>query len=122
MQMVRYSSGQAIDRLGQARVLVIAAMMNSASLALLISSVQLDWPTAVTLLAALGVGAGFSSAGSAVRARWSHRLAWAAHRLGMPALYTGWARTSLKLYGALTWSHGRLGTLFDRLFGKPAPR
>lgn len=66
--------GQAIDRLGQARVLVIAAMMNSASLALLISSVQLDWPMAVTLLAALGVGAGFSSAGSAVRARWSHRL------------------------------------------------
>lgn len=55
-------------------------------------------------------------------ARWSHRLAWAAHRLGMPALYTGWARTSLKLYGALAWSHGRLGTLFDRLFGKPAPR
>ena len=38
--------GQAIDRLGQARVLVIAAMINSASLALLVSSVQLGWPLA----------------------------------------------------------------------------
>ena len=66
--------GQAIDRVGQARVLTITAMINSASLALLVSSVQLGWPLAVTLLAALGVGAGFSSAGSAVRARWSHRL------------------------------------------------
>ena len=50
--------GRAIDRVGQARVLVIAAMINSASLALLVSSVQLGWPLAVTLLAALGVGAG----------------------------------------------------------------
>ena len=66
--------GQAIDRVGQARVLTIAAMVNSASLALLVSSVQLGWPLAVTLVAALGVGTGFSSAGSAVRARWSHRL------------------------------------------------
>jgi len=66
--------GQAMDRLGQARVLTIAAMVNSASLALLVSSVQLGWPLALTLVAALGVGAGFSSAGSAVRARWSHRL------------------------------------------------
>ncbi len=53
-------------------------------------------------------------------ARWSHRLAWLAHRTGKPAIYTGWARTSLRLYGALTWSHGRLGQLFDRLLGKPA--
>ena len=53
-------------------------------------------------------------------ARGSHRLAWLAHDTGMPRLYTGWARLSLKLYGALTWSHGPLGKLFDRLFGKPA--
>ncbi|HZA04609.1 MAG TPA: MFS transporter [Propionibacteriaceae bacterium] len=66
--------GQTIDRLGQARVLTIAAIVNSAGLALLVISVQLGWPLAVTLFAALGVGAGFSSAGSAVRARWSHRL------------------------------------------------
>jgi MFS family permease len=61
--------GQTIDRLGQARVLTIAAIINSASLAMLVISVQLGWPLAVTLVAALGVGAGFSSAGSAVRAR-----------------------------------------------------
>jgi MFS family permease len=66
--------GQLIDRVGQARVLVVAAMINSASLALLVTSVQLGWPLAATLAAAVGVGAGFSSAGSAVRARWSHRL------------------------------------------------
>ena len=66
--------GQTIDRLGQGRVLTIAAIINSASLAVLVTSVQLRWPLAITLVAALGVGAGFSSAGSAVRARWSHRL------------------------------------------------
>lgn len=66
--------GQAIDRLGQARVLVVAAVVNSTSLALVVLSVQLGWPLAVTLLAAVGVGVGISSAGSAVRARWSHRL------------------------------------------------
>jgi coenzyme F420-reducing hydrogenase beta subunit len=52
-------------------------------------------------------------------ARWSHRLAWVAQQLHAPVIYTGWARASLKLYGALTWSHGRLGELFDRLLGKP---
>lgn len=66
--------GALIDRVGQARVLVVAAMVNSASLALLVTSVQLDWPLAVTLAAAFGVGIGFSSAGSCVRARWSQRL------------------------------------------------
>ena len=34
-----------------------------------------DWPLAVSLIAAVGVGVGYSSAGSAVRARWSARLA-----------------------------------------------
>ena len=66
--------GRAIDTVGQARVLVLAAIINSGSLALLVISVQLDWPLAVTLAAAFGVGVGFSSAGSAVRARWSARL------------------------------------------------
>ena len=41
---------------------------------LLVVSVLEGWPLAVTLLAAVGVGAGFSSAGSCVRARWSYRL------------------------------------------------
>ncbi len=66
--------GALIDRVGQARVLVVAATVNSLSLAVLVSSVQLDWPLVVTLAAAVGVGIGFSSAGSCVRARWSLRL------------------------------------------------
>ena len=66
--------GQAIDRVGQARVLVLAAMINSASLALLVISVFEGWPLLISLAAALGVGIGFSSAGSCVRARWSLRL------------------------------------------------
>ena len=56
--------GSGDRRVGQARVLVLAAMINSGSLALLVISVQLDWPLAVTLAAAFGVGVGFSSAGS----------------------------------------------------------
>ena len=66
--------GRAIDVVGQARVLVLAAMINSSSLAVLVISVQLDWPLALTLAAAFGVGVGFSSAGSSVRARWTARL------------------------------------------------
>jgi hypothetical protein len=66
--------GRAIDRLGQARVLVTAAIINSSSLAALVATVQLGAPLAASLAAAVGVGAGFSSAGSCVRARWSMQL------------------------------------------------
>jgi len=66
--------GRVIDRVGQARVLVTATLVNTASMTLLIISVLEGWPLAVSLLAAVGVGVGFSSAGSCVRARWSHRL------------------------------------------------
>ncbi len=66
--------GRAIDVIGQARVLVLTAMINSSSLAVLVISIQLDAPLALTLAAAFGVGVGFSSAGSAVRARWTLRL------------------------------------------------
>jgi hypothetical protein len=52
-------------------------------------------------------------------ARWSHRLAWLAHRAGIPSIYTVWARSSLSIYQGLTWSNGRWGRFFDRLFGKP---
>jgi len=48
-------------------------------------------------------------------AAWSHRVAWAADRLGMPGLYVGWAKASLGLYQALTYSRGRLGTWLDRI-------
>ena len=67
--------GRVIDRAGQALVLVVAAVIQNAGLALLIASVQLGAPLPVTLATAVVVGAGFSLAGSCVRARWSHRLA-----------------------------------------------
>ncbi len=66
--------GRLIDRIGQARVLVAATLINNASLVVLITSVLQDWPLASTLAAAAGVGLGFSSAGACVRARWTHRL------------------------------------------------
>jgi hypothetical protein len=77
--------GRVIDRVGQARVLVVAAVIQNVGLALLILSVQVGAPLAATLAAAVGVGAGFSLAGSCVRARWSHRLA------GSPLLDTAFA-------------------------------
>jgi MFS transporter len=67
--------GRIIDRVGQARVLVLAAVIQNVALALLIVSVRLGAPLPVTLATAAGVGAGFSLAGGCVRARWSHRLA-----------------------------------------------
>ncbi|WP_294390125.1 Coenzyme F420 hydrogenase/dehydrogenase, beta subunit C-terminal domain [uncultured Sphingomonas sp.] len=48
-------------------------------------------------------------------AKWSHRIFAAARRLDRPALYTRWAKASLRLYQALTWSQGRLGAAFDRI-------
>lgn len=66
--------GRRIDRIGQARSLVVAALICNLSLVLLIVTVQLRLPLPVTCLAAVGVGLGTPSAGSAVRARWTHRL------------------------------------------------
>jgi coenzyme F420-reducing hydrogenase beta subunit len=57
-------------------------------------------------------------------ARWSHRTAWFAALTGMPRLYIGWARTSLYIYRALTYSAGWLGRLFDFVenWAHPQPR
>jgi MFS family permease len=77
--------GRATDRVGQARVLLLAALINNLSLTLLIVAVELGWPLAVSILAAAGVGAGFTLAGSAVRARWTLRLN------GTPLLNTAFA-------------------------------
>lgn len=66
--------GRLIDRAGQARVLVCAALLCNLSLVLLASTVLLRLPLLATLATAIGVGLGFSSAGSAVRARWTFRL------------------------------------------------
>jgi MFS family permease len=77
--------GRLIDRMGQARVLVTAALICNLSLALLAVTVLLRWPLVVTLVTAVGVGLGFSSAGSCVRARWAYRLQ------GDPLLNTAYA-------------------------------
>jgi MFS family permease len=67
--------GKLIDRIGQARVLVIAALICNISLLLLVAAVLGRAPLVTTLAAAVGAGLGFSSAGSCVRARWSYRFA-----------------------------------------------
>jgi MFS family permease len=77
--------GRATDRVGQARVLLLAVLINVLSVALLVAAVQLGWPLPVSLAAAAGVGVGFSLAGSAVRARWALRLN------GSPLLNTAFA-------------------------------
>jgi MFS family permease len=77
--------GRLIDRMGQARVLVTAALICNLSLALLAVTVLLALPLVATLATAVGVGLGFSSAGSCVRARWSYRLQ------GSPLLDTAYA-------------------------------
>ena len=51
--------------------------------------------------------------------RWSHRIFALAKLVRRPSLYLLWARSSLRLYQALTWSRGRLGVLLDRLMPQP---
>jgi MFS family permease len=77
--------GRAIDRVGQARVLLLSVLINVLSVGLLVTAMELAWPLAVSLAAALGAGIGFSLAGSAVRARWTLRLN------GSPLLNTAFA-------------------------------
>ena len=52
-------------------------------------------------------------------ARSSHRVFRLARALHAPAIYIAWARLSLRLYQAVTWSRGRLGRLLDRLLPRP---
>ena len=66
-------------------MLIAATIIYNLSTGALITSVLLDAPFAVTLLTAVGVGLGFTSAGAAVRARWSYRLR------GTPLLNTAFA-------------------------------
>lgn len=77
--------GRLIDRIGQAKVLLVAAVICNLSLTLLVLTVVNGLPLLVTLATSVGVGLGFSSAGSAVRARWTHRLK------GGPLLNTAYA-------------------------------
>ena len=77
--------GRLIDRVGQAPVLVAATIIYNLSIGALITTVLLAAPLWLTLLTAVGVGFGFSSAGACVRARWSHRYR------GNPLLNTAFA-------------------------------
>lgn len=49
----------------------------------------------------------------------SHPALRLARALGMPAIYTAWARTMLRIYQSVTWSHGRLGRALDKLLPVP---
>jgi len=66
--------GRMMDRLGQARVLLTAAAVWTGGLTLVIVSVVAGWPLGVTLIGSIAAGLGYTSAGAAVRARWTHRL------------------------------------------------
>jgi MFS family permease len=77
--------GRAIDRTGQAPVLVAAGLVWTVGLSLLLVAVLRSWPVPAALGAAVLVGLGFSLAGSAVRARWNH------HLQGSPLLETAFA-------------------------------
>lgn len=66
--------GRLADRFGQARVLSLAQLVFTTSLAMLMWAVEAGWSHLVVhLFAALG-GAAFPQIGSCVRARWSHAL------------------------------------------------
>jgi MFS family permease len=77
--------GRATDRVGQARVLLLTVLINVFSVTLLVTAIELAWPLALSLTAAIGIGIGSSMAGSAVRARWTLRLN------GSPLLHTAFA-------------------------------
>lgn len=66
--------GRLLDRLGQGRVLAVASLGFGVAIALLVVSVQADWPVATTYLFAAVGGALLPQVGSSVRARWSHVL------------------------------------------------
>jgi MFS family permease len=66
--------GRATDRFGQAVILPLTVSINMLSVAFLVTAVEFGWPLPVSLVAAVGIGLGFTLAGSAVRARWTLRL------------------------------------------------
>lgn len=66
--------GRRIDRIGQARVLTVAAILAAVGLTAVTLTVLFGLPLWLTCLAAVVAGLGATSAGSAVRARWTYRL------------------------------------------------
>ncbi|WP_240770132.1 MFS transporter [Nocardioides sp. GY 10127] len=68
------AQGRLLDRLGQGRVVTVASVVFGVSLALLVVSVQADWPLVWVYLLAACAGGAQPQVGSCVRARWSHVL------------------------------------------------
>jgi MFS family permease len=66
--------GRLLDRLGQGRVLAVASIGFGVATALLVGSVQADWPIGWTYVFAAIGGAFLPQVGSSVRARWSYVL------------------------------------------------
>ena len=66
--------GRLLDRLGQAPVLVAASVGFGVGTALLVWSVQADWPIVTSYVFAAVAGAFLPQIGSCVRARWSYVL------------------------------------------------
>ncbi|MBB6626220.1 MFS transporter [Nocardioides sp. KIGAM211] len=66
--------GRLVDNLGQARVLATAAGVFGVAMALLVLSVEADWPILASYLLAAVAGGALPQIGSCVRARWSHAL------------------------------------------------
>lgn len=64
--------GKLLDRLGQSRVLPVVITVWGVALAMLMWSVESDWPIGLTYAFAVVAGASLPSVGSCVRARWSH--------------------------------------------------
>jgi predicted MFS family arabinose efflux permease len=77
--------GRVIDGWGQGRVLGTLAFVFGAAVAVLVVSVEADWPRWVTYLAAALSGATLPGVGNSVRARWTHLLR------GGPDLQTAFA-------------------------------
>ena len=66
--------GRLLDRLGQGKVLATASIGFGVAIALLVVSVQADWPILLTFVLAAVGGALLPQVGSSVRARWSFVL------------------------------------------------
>lgn len=63
-----------VDRLGQSRVLGVAASISAVGIALLMLAVESDWGTPWPHVFAALSGATMPNVGAAVRARWSHAV------------------------------------------------
>jgi MFS family permease len=63
-----------VDRMGQRRVLLPAALVSGAALLTMVLGVRLEWASPLVYVAAFVGGALMPNFGAAVRARWTHAL------------------------------------------------